>query len=84
MQLSIVPSPFTYGTTLRYRIPAPSRVRVTVYDLTGRWVATLSDRVQAAGPHEVSFDGRGRPAGLYVFRLTSDFGNVTRKALLLR
>ena len=84
VRLSIAPSPFTHGTTLRYRISAPSRVRVTVYDLAGREVATLSDRVQTAGPHEVKFDGRGRPAGLYVFRLTSDCGSVTRKALLLR
>jgi len=84
VQLAIAPSPFRHGTTLRYRIPASSRVRVAVYDLTGRKVATLSDRVQPAGPHEVTFDGRGRPAGLYVFQLTSDFGNLTRKALLLR
>jgi hypothetical protein len=84
VQLAIAPSPFTQATTLRYRIPASSRVRVTVYDLTGRKVATLSDRVQSAGPHEVTFDGSGRPAGLYVFQLTSDFGNLTRKALLLR
>lgn len=84
VQFSIAPSPFRHGTTLRYRLPGSSRVRVAVYDLTGRRVATLTDRVQAVGPHEVTFDGRGRPAGLYVFRLTSDFGNLTRKALLLR
>jgi hypothetical protein len=84
VRFSIAPSPFTLGTTLCYRLPAPSRVRVTVYDLTGRKVATLDDRVQTAGPHEVTFDGRGRPAGLYVFHLASDFGTVTRKALLLR
>jgi hypothetical protein len=82
--LSIAPSPFTRATTLHYRIPAPSRVRVTVYDLTGREVATLSDRLQTAGSHEVTFEGRGRPAGLYVIRLTSESGSVTRKALLLR
>jgi hypothetical protein len=84
VQLSVDPSPFTRGTTLRYRIPAASRVRVAVYDLTGRKVATLSDRLQGAGPHEIGFEGRGWPAGLYVFHLTSDFGEVTRKALLLR
>jgi hypothetical protein len=84
VQLSIAPSPFTRGTTLRYRLPAESRVRIAVYDLTGRVVATLCDGLQPAGPHEAVFEGRGRPAGLYVFRLTSDRGNDTRKALLVR
>jgi hypothetical protein len=84
LRLSIAPSPFTSGTTLRYRIPAASRVRLAVYDLGGRQVAMLCDRPQAAGPHEAAFDGRGLPAGLYVFRLTTDRGSVMRKALRLR
>jgi hypothetical protein len=84
VHLAIAPSPFMRGTTLRYRIPGSSRVRIGVFDLNGRKVATLADEVQSAGLHEVTFDGRGRPAGLYVFQLTSDFGNLTRKSLLLR
>ncbi len=84
LRLSIAPSPFTHATVLHYRIPAASRVRVAVYDPFGREVETLCDRVQAAGPHQVTFDGRGRPAGIYVVRLATEHGSVTRKALLLR
>ena len=37
---------------------AGERVRISVYDLAGRFVRTLANDFQPAGPHTVAWDGR--------------------------
>ena len=62
------PNPFTEQTTIRYELPEPMRVRMTVYDALGREVAVLVDGEQQAGAHEVVFDGVDLAPGTYVVR----------------
>ena len=80
------PNPFNPSTTIRYRLPAPARVRVGVYDLAGREVALLLDQVQAEGAQELDWngaDGRGRPVGAGVYLLRVDAGGATRQAKMM-
>jgi len=67
-----VPNPFNPRTEIRFNLPQPSSVRVTVLTVEGRRVTTLADRTFGAGSQSVAWDGRdhgGRamPAGTYVF-----------------
>jgi len=59
------PNPFNPGTSLRYSLSAESRVTLKVYDISGREVAALVDRVQAAGPHSAVWNGGGYASGVY-------------------
>lgn len=58
------------GTTLAFALPVASPVRLTLYDVAGRKVATLVDGMKDAGTHTVSLSlaGRTLPAGGYVAR----------------
>jgi hypothetical protein len=53
-----VPSPFSSSTRFDYELPAGDRVRLAVYDVTGRRVRTLADESRGAGRYSVSWDGR--------------------------
>jgi hypothetical protein len=70
------PNPFNPSTTIEYGLPAAGRVRLTVFDVLGRELATLVDEHQAAGVHRQQFDAAGLPSGVYFYRLTA--GGVTR------
>jgi hypothetical protein len=63
------PNPFNPITTIRYSLPEPVHARLRVYDLLGREVALLADRLQAAGTYEAVFDATGLPSGVYLYRL---------------
>lgn len=68
------PNPFNPSTTLRYALPQPGAVDLTVYDIQGRGVVTLVNTVQTAGFYELQWKGmasRGEPvaAGMYFYRL---------------
>ena len=62
------PNPFTEQTTIRYELPEPMRVRMTVSDALGREVAVLVDGEQQGGSYEVDFDGADLAPGTYVVR----------------
>jgi hypothetical protein len=77
------PNPFTASTTLRYDLPRAMPVRLVVYDVLGRAVATLVDGMQPAGSHEVRYEpGGGQPAGLYLYVLEAGGRRQARSMLL--
>ncbi len=84
------PNPFNPATLLRYDLASPQRVRLNLYDASGRLVRTLVDGPREAGRHETVWrgeDARGRrvAAGVYFARLeTGRDGASTRKLTLLK
>ncbi len=83
------PNPFNPTTVINYTLPSRSDVEIAVYDILGRRVRTLLDETQAAGPHEVSWngtDGAGHPVatGVYFYRLQAGDMIETRKMMLLK
>jgi len=84
------PNPFERTTAIRYDLPADERVKLTVYDVTGKVVRTLVDLPrQAAGRHSASWDGRdaaGAQAapGVYFYRLETERQSATQRMTLLR
>ncbi len=82
------PNPLASGTTLRFRLPRAATVRLRVYGIDGRAVATLVDGPLAAGPHEVRWtarDARGAAVapGVYFARLQSGRDARTRRIVVL-
>jgi hypothetical protein len=62
------PNPGAAGT-IHYRLAQPSEVTLEIYDVAGRLVERRPLGRQAAGARFVSFDGQGKAAGVYLFRL---------------
>ena len=78
------PNPFNPTTTINYKLPKTADVKLEVYNLKGRLVATLVDGRKNAGAHHVTFTNTSLPSGAYVYKLTSGDLSQTRKMLLLR
>ena len=83
------PNPFNPQTILLFRVSVETRVRLAVYDIRGRLVREIADRVFPAGASSVVWDGRnegGRPvaSGVYLTRFEAAGQVHTRKMLLIR
>jgi len=83
------PNPFNPMTTVEFALDHAMETRVAVYDLAGRRVAVLADRVFQAGDHSVTWQGRdaaGRPmaSGSYVIRLENASGADQRTVTLVK
>jgi len=83
-------NPFTCFSVLRYHVPSPSTVTLTVFDPSGRRVRRLVGRAPVgAGERSVVWDGkddngRSAAAGVYLLRLEAGEDSAARKLVLLR
>jgi len=78
------PNPFNPITVIRFSLPHTGHVKLTVYEVTGRQVAVLSNSVLSAGDHRVNFDGSTLSSGVYFVRLEVEHRTLTEKLVLLR
>jgi hypothetical protein len=81
------PNPFDAVTTIRFDLPRAAHVRLEVFDLLGRRVATLADAAYPAGFHAVPWnhraaDRRASP-GMYVYRIVAGDQRAERKMMLV-
>lgn len=65
------PNPFNPTTTIAYQLPSAARVRIAIYDLLGREVATVADADRPAGYHQETWDASETASGLYMYRITA-------------
>ena len=76
------PNPVHDAGSIRFTIPVNAYVRVEVFDVGGRRLATLLDDDLGRGPHDVEFRVPTEwSAGVYLCRLSA--GGVTRVARML-
>ncbi len=77
------PNPFNPVTTIRFTVPRSGLVRVAVFDLLGREVASLVDGELPAGAYAVQWDASGVASGMYLCRMQAgDFVRINRMLLL--
>ena len=77
------PNPFNPTTNIRFEVPRTSLVKLIVYDILGREVATLVNEKLGAGSYEVDWSGSGYPSGVYFYRLeTEEFIGVKKMILI--
>ena len=79
-----VPNPFRRTTDIRYTLPAPADVNVSIFDLNGRMVTRLAGGFQAAGDHVAAWKAGAFQPGLYTYRVVVGKTEVTGKLLLLK
>jgi hypothetical protein len=85
----VSPNPFVGGTTVRFSTSGDCRVRLAVYDVSGRLVKTLVDATLDAGSHTVLWDGRNAAGerisrGVYFCRMEAESFMSTEKLVLLK
>jgi len=86
--MSLSPNPMNPSTTISFALPQSAFVRLLVFDARGRLVRTLMDGTQAAGAHDVVWNGRTDggaqvASGAYFARLETGYGNLVQKLILV-
>lgn len=78
------PNPFNPATKIGFTLPEASKVRLEVFDVTGRQVAVLVDGHTAAGRHDVTFDAGDLSSGVYLYRIHAAGRIETRMMLFMK
>ena len=89
LALSASPNPFREELEVSFDLPSSTYVRLAVFDLAGRRVATLVEGEMGPGPHGIAWSGAGESAGrtgagLYFIRLEADRQRLSRTVVRTR
>jgi hypothetical protein len=76
------PNPFNPTTRIQYSIAEFSDVKLEVFDILGRRVASLVNASQTPGQYNVEFDAAKLASGTYIYRLEAG-GQVSIKKMML-
>jgi hypothetical protein len=83
------PNPFRAETRLSFDLRERQTVQVDVFDVQGRRMALLVNRILDPGHYEVAWDGRdesgrGAASGIYFIRFQAPGGRAEQKIVLAR
>ena len=74
--LAAYPNPFNSKTTIGVRVDRSQHLRLTVYDIQGREVASLfNGRIEASRIHEYAFDAENLSSGIYLVHARGEFSD---------
>jgi hypothetical protein len=78
------PNPFNPTTRIRFGLPEPAHVKLSVFNILGQQVAILLDDNQTAGYHQLVWDAGNLASGLYFVMMEANNRVWIQKGLLMK
>lgn len=78
------PNPFNPVTKIDYSLPSNSKIRIDVYDITGKLIKTLVNETKNAGFYTVEFNASSISSGVYFYSMTSDNFKEVKKLTVIK
>jgi endo-1,4-beta-D-glucanase Y len=78
------PNPFNPSSTISFAIPKQAQVRLEIFNVLGRLIATLLNEEKAPGRYSVIWEAGRVTSGVYFYRIRAGDYVQTRKAILLK
>jgi hypothetical protein len=78
------PNPFNPTTNIKFEIPTTGYVKLAVYDMLGKEVATLVNDIKTAGVYSIDFNGASLSSGVYFYKITTDNFSDIKKMMLVK
>jgi len=78
------PNPFKESSTIAYRVEESQPITLSVWDVSGKRIATLADGVHDSGYYEQTLNAGTLPSGAYFARLETPQGVQSHRMVLLK
>jgi hypothetical protein len=78
------PNPFNSSMSIKYVLPKPSLVDISIYDIQGRLIKKLIETTQDAGSHVVQWQAENLTSGVYLYKITTPDYSAVSKCILIK
>jgi hypothetical protein len=82
--LSAFPNPFNHSLEIGFQLPKAGAAEVCVYNIRGQKLQSIEQRDFSKGNHKLSLDAGDLSAGVYLLRLKTAQGSITRRITLIK
>jgi len=88
-KVSNYPNPFSNFTVIKYQLPQKERVKIQIFDITGRLIKILVNEIKEQGYysavwHSENMHGKIVPPGIYFYVINAGKNRVLRKMIKLK
>jgi hypothetical protein len=80
--LGVSPNPVRDGATISYSLPAPARISLKLYDVTGKLLTLLTQGFRNRGTSSFTLQPATLARGVYLLRLDTGSQTVTSKLII--
>lgn len=86
MNISLLPNPFVENAVIVYNIIEDSKVKVDIYDITGKLVTNLFEGNQKIGNYNLSYaaEGAASNSGIFIVKMTVNDEVFSRQLVQMR
>jgi len=78
------PNPFNSKTDIQFKISKRNRVVLKIYNVLGREVCELTDKIYQPGIHQINWDASDFSSGIYFYHFKAGEFKSVKKMVLLR
>ncbi|MHB8578876.1 MAG: Kelch repeat-containing protein [Ignavibacteriaceae bacterium] len=83
------PNPFNPSTQISFSVGKDSHVSIDIYSILGQHIKNLASKNYSVGNYQITWDGtdnygRQVAAGIYIYRLSSDYFTDSKKMVLMK
>ncbi len=78
------PNPFNPVTQIEYSLLNSDNVKISVYDISGKFISTLVNEFQNYGTYKIDFDGSSLSSGIYIYKIETKNFIESKKMILLK
>ncbi|MDD5530801.1 MAG: T9SS type A sorting domain-containing protein [bacterium] len=84
-----LPNPFSYGVSISYQIPIETKISLKIYDITGKLIKTLEDRICKPGYYKVQWDAKNTKGekvstGIYFYKFSTANFTAVKKMVIVK
>jgi hypothetical protein len=78
------PNPFLNNTIIEYQIPHDGKVKLAIYDLSGKEITTLVNETKTTGIYKINFESSKLSSGTYVCKIQFGDLNKTKELVVVK
>jgi len=82
--LKIAPNPVSSSAIFSFSLPAAGKVSLKIFDMNGRLINAVAEKVFAAGEHQLKWDATNVRAGIYILKMQAGNYAETKKVIVVR
>jgi len=78
------PNPFNPETIIEFKVASAEFVNITVFDLLGRKIEVLVNRILNPGTYKLNFNAHNLTSGVYYYKMSTENFTETKRMILIR
>lgn len=82
--ISCYPNPFNARTLITFTLPKSEKARVAIYDVSGRLVDIVADKIFNAGQNSIIWNATLKPSGVYFYSIKTPMHSETKAVVLIK